>query len=105
MTNFTMAAGTRLTNQAAGQITGVMGIAYNNDESNQFQHYPNFPDMLVRQGIIKSTAYSLWLDDMGTFFFFFFFCGIHLFCIIFCCVVLCLGSRRGLSMVRLNQLT
>ena len=89
MTNFTMAAGTRLTNQAAGQITGVMGIAYNNDESNQFQHYPNFPDMLVRQGIIKSTAYSLWLDDMGTFFFFFFFVGFIcfvLYSVVLCCV-------------------
>lgn len=60
-----MALGTNLTNQAEGQISGVLGISYVADESSVSNHYPNFPQELVAQGAIKTPAYSLYLDDLG----------------------------------------
>ena len=64
LTNFTMALGTQIS-EGSNPITGVMGIGYNMDESNQLHRYPNFPAALTNAGIIKSTAYSLWLDDIS----------------------------------------
>jgi hypothetical protein len=55
----------------AGTIgVGILGIGYNNSVANVFTGngsvYANLPDALVDAGIIKTTAYSLWLNDLGT---------------------------------------
>jgi len=48
--------------------TGIMGIGYNNSEANvdtgNGTIYANLPLALVNQGLIKSAAYSLWLNDL-----------------------------------------
>src|SRR5947207_11374602 len=46
--------------------TGVMGIGYSVDEAAN-QVYPNLIDQLVRQQMINTKAYSLWLNDLGEF--------------------------------------
>lgn len=64
LTNFTMGLGTDLYNQTGDEAVGVLGISYRAVEavpSGSF--YDNLPYALVNQGIIKSEAYSLWLDD------------------------------------------
>ncbi|KAH7379756.1 aspartic peptidase domain-containing protein [Cadophora sp. MPI-SDFR-AT-0126] len=48
--------------------TGIMGIGYNTSEANidtgNGTIYPNLPLAMVNQGLIKSAAYSLWLNDL-----------------------------------------
>ncbi|CZT44480.1 related to acid proteinase PEPI precursor [Rhynchosporium secalis] len=48
--------------------TGIMGIGYNTSEANidtgNGTVYPNLPLALVNQGLVKTTAYSLWLNDL-----------------------------------------
>lgn len=48
--------------------TGIMGIGYNNSVANVYTGtgtvYANLPDALVDAGAIKTTAYSLWLNDL-----------------------------------------
>ncbi|KAK2623820.1 hypothetical protein QTJ16_007001 [Diplocarpon rosae] len=48
--------------------TGIMGIGYNISEANVDSGngtvYPNLPLAMVNQGLIKSAAYSLWLNDL-----------------------------------------
>jgi len=47
---------------------GIMGIGYNTSEANTFTGngtiYPNLPFAMVDNGLIKSEAYSLWLNDL-----------------------------------------
>ncbi|TGO57711.1 hypothetical protein BOTNAR_0196g00120 [Botryotinia narcissicola] len=47
---------------------GIMGIGYNSSEANiqtgNGTTYPNLPNVMVSSGLIKSNAYSLWLDDL-----------------------------------------
>ncbi|RDW82581.1 hypothetical protein BP6252_03693 [Coleophoma cylindrospora] len=47
---------------------GIMGIGYNTSEANTQTGngtiYPNLPEALVNAGLIKTNAYSLWLDDL-----------------------------------------
>lgn len=47
---------------------GIMGIGYNNSVANVFTGngtvYANLPDALVDAGAIRTTAYSLWLNDL-----------------------------------------
>jgi len=47
---------------------GIMGIGYNSSEANiqtgNGTTYPNLPNSLVSAGLIKTNAYSLWLDDL-----------------------------------------
>jgi len=47
---------------------GIMGIGYNTSEANiqtgNGTVYPNLPVAMVNSGLIKSNAYSLWLDDL-----------------------------------------
>lgn len=52
VSSFTMG----LVNETSRYI-GVLGIGYNNSE------YSNLPDRLQEQGLINSTAYSIWVDD------------------------------------------
>lgn len=51
---------------------GIMGIGYNSSEANiqtgNGTTYPNLPNVLVDAGLIKSNAYSLWLDNLRKFF-------------------------------------
>lgn len=50
---------------------GIMGIGYNSSEANiqtgDGTTYPNLPNALVSGGMIKTNAYSLWLDDLRKF--------------------------------------
>lgn len=47
---------------------GVLGIGYTANEvqvgSNGKDAYPNLPKAMVKNGLIKSNAYSLWLNDL-----------------------------------------
>ncbi|TGO49581.1 hypothetical protein BCON_0206g00160 [Botryotinia convoluta] len=47
---------------------GIMGIGYNSSEANiqtgNGTTYPNLPNVMVSSGLIKTNAYSLWLDDL-----------------------------------------
>jgi hypothetical protein len=64
--NLTMAVATN----AAHIPTGIMGIGFDTDESivnSGGNPYPNIIDVMVQQKIINTRAYSLWLDDLGTF--------------------------------------
>jgi hypothetical protein len=49
--------------------TGIMGIGYNSSEANvgtgNGTVYANLPNAMVDQGLIKTEAYSLWLNDLG----------------------------------------
>lgn len=51
--------------------TGIMGIGYNTSEANLLTGngtiYPNLPYAMADAGLIKSTAYSLWLNDLRTY--------------------------------------
>lgn len=60
--NFTMGLGKDV--NTTGPIQGVFGIGYSDNESKD-KKYSNFPQALVEQGVINSSAYSLWLDDSG----------------------------------------
>ncbi|KAI9832109.1 MAG: hypothetical protein M1826_002438 [Phylliscum demangeonii] len=45
----------------------ILGIGYSNNEAGAFrtgQTYKNVPELMVSAGIIKSRAYSLWLNDL-----------------------------------------
>lgn len=48
--------------------TGIMGIGYNTSEANigtgNGTIYPNLPFAMANTGLIKSNAYSLWLNDL-----------------------------------------
>lgn len=50
--------------------TGIMGIGYNSSEANigsgNGTTYANLPFAMVDQGIIKTEAYSLWLNDLNS---------------------------------------
>lgn len=69
--------GTKLQNFQMGIATqgtigvGILGIGYNNSVANVFtgdgKVYANLPDALVDAGAIKTTAYSLWLNDLRKF--------------------------------------
>jgi hypothetical protein len=61
--NLTMAVAT----EAQSVSTGILGIGYSADESIAAtgRIYPNIIDEMVNQGLIKSRAYSIWLDDIG----------------------------------------
>lgn len=47
---------------------GIMGIGYNTSEANigtgNGTIYPNLPYAMANAGLIKSNAYSLWLNDL-----------------------------------------
>ncbi len=49
-------------------VDGILGIGYVADEAQvntaHLKSYANLPQALVNAGFIKSTAYSLWLDDL-----------------------------------------
>lgn len=51
---------------------GIMGIGYNSSEANiqtgNGTTYPNLPNVMVSSGLIKTNAYSLWLDDLREFY-------------------------------------
>ena len=50
---------------------GLIGVGYPAIEAidpkfnNSMNVYPNLPQELVREGIIYTAAYSLWLNDLG----------------------------------------
>ena len=50
---------------------GIMGIGYNTSEANidtgNGTEYPNLPISMVKNGLINSAAYSLWLNDLRKF--------------------------------------
>ncbi len=56
--------------QEATRAFGIMGIGYDADESIASSDpdaiYPNVVAQLKAQGFIKTLAYSLWLNDLGT---------------------------------------
>ena len=58
-----------LAQSATNVTTGIMGIAFDSDESaaSNGTVYPSVVDQMVTQGVINSRAYSLWLDDLRTF--------------------------------------
>jgi Eukaryotic aspartyl protease len=61
--NLTMAVAT----SAEYVPTGIMGIGFDSDESiasNGGAIYPNIVDEMVKQGLINSHSYSLWLNDL-----------------------------------------
>ncbi|MCJ1357556.1 MAG: hypothetical protein MMC33_007552 [Icmadophila ericetorum] len=52
--------------EATNEPLGIMGIGFDTFESAAVQGgqpYPNVPDALVKQGLINTRAYSLYLDD------------------------------------------
>lgn len=53
--------------QSASQ-EGILGIGYTTNEvqvnTYRGQTYPNVPELMAKNGIIRSNAYSLWLDDL-----------------------------------------
>ena len=60
-----MAVATQTTNVQLG----IMGIGFDTFEAvaaQGGQPYLNVPDALVKQGLINTRAYSLYLDDQGT---------------------------------------
>lgn len=64
--NMTMAVAT----DADNTPEGIMGVGFIQGETLASQEnitYPNVPVQLVNQGFINSVAYSLWLNDLGTF--------------------------------------
>ena len=52
----------------SGSQEGILGIGYTSNEvqvsTYHGQTYPNVPELMARNGIIQSNAYSLWLDDL-----------------------------------------
>ncbi len=52
----------------SGSPEGILGIGYTSNEvqvnRNSKQAYPNVPQFMADNGLIKSNAYSLWLDDL-----------------------------------------
>ena len=50
-------------------VEGVLGLGYVSNEAqvDRFGQgpYPNLPQAMVEKGLIKSNAYSLWLNDLG----------------------------------------
>lgn len=61
-----------------GQTTdinfGLVGVGYKTDEAivsteqTLSAAYNNLPLVMVSEGVIKTNAYSLWLNDLGVFF-------------------------------------
>ncbi|KAJ5825520.1 hypothetical protein N7474_002658 [Penicillium riverlandense] len=53
---------------SSGSAEGVLGIGYTANEvqvgRNGQKAYANLPKAMVQKGLIKSTAYSLWLNDL-----------------------------------------
>ena len=79
--NDTVAIGkTEITNLTMGIATqssrpvGIMGIGYITDEAvtsiDPTAVYPNIVQQMKDQGLISTTAYSLWLNDLGIWNFF-----------------------------------
>lgn len=62
--NFTMGLGNESTSPF-----GVWGIGYDNNEAvvepGKRGPYPNIMDAMVENGLVRTPAYSLWLDDLG----------------------------------------
>lgn len=56
-----------MTNETSDSSYGVLGIGLNGLESTPIE-YSGFLDELRTQGIIKTRAYSLYLDNLGKFF-------------------------------------
>lgn len=52
----------------SGSQEGILGIGYTTNEvqvnTYRGQTYPNVPELMVKNGVIQSNAYSLWLDDL-----------------------------------------
>lgn len=52
----------------SGSQEGILGIGYTTNEVqvNTYggQTYPNVPELMAKNGVIQSNAYSLWLDDL-----------------------------------------
>ncbi len=52
---------------------GLVGVGYANNEAivsgtqSLSSVYPNLPVNMVNEGLIKTNAYSLWLNDLGTY--------------------------------------
>lgn len=50
-------------------VESVLGIGYTSNEGyvghNEDTPYPNLPQAMVQKGLIRSNAYSLWLNDLG----------------------------------------
>ncbi|KAL5366684.1 aspartic peptidase domain-containing protein [Aspergillus floccosus] len=53
----------------SGSAEGVLGIGYSSNEVQVGRFgkssYPNLPQAMVKSGLIRSNAYSLWLNDLG----------------------------------------
>lgn len=53
---------------ASTSTDGILGIGYTADESQvnaaNLKAYPNLPQAMANAGLIKTNAYSLWLDDL-----------------------------------------
>ena len=53
---------------ASTSVDGILGIGYTADESQvntaNLKAYANLPQAMANAGLIKSNAYSLWLDDL-----------------------------------------
>jgi hypothetical protein len=49
---------------------GLIGLGFKANEAGvsiqTIPEHPNLVDTMVEQGVIKTQAYSLWLDDAGT---------------------------------------
>lgn len=67
VTNMTMGLG-----QSTDINFGLVGIGYKTDEAivsteqTLSAAYNNLPLVMVQEGVIKTNAYSLWLNDLGT---------------------------------------
>lgn len=58
ISNFTMGLVNETSHYlATTSYMGVLGIGYNDSSSD------NLPDLLLKQGLINTTAYSIWVDD------------------------------------------
>lgn len=48
---------------------GIMGVGFELDQASVIPggmgRYPNLVNEMVSQGLIRSKAFSLWLDDLG----------------------------------------
>jgi hypothetical protein len=64
----TYSAPVQRTNAISLGVEGVLGIGYPSNEVQVGRYgqdaYPNLPRAMVDQGLIKSNAYSLWLNDL-----------------------------------------
>ena len=57
--------------QQATSDEGILGIGLPTNEADTARYgqepYKNLPQLMADQGLIESNAYSLWLNDLGTF--------------------------------------